>query len=425
MKWIFAFCTIFYTAVSFSQNVGVGTPSPVEKLDVNGGIRLGTTSGTNYGTMRFNVNTFEGYENGYWTPMQVPKGTLITVSDTGNLLQSGFFVAGLEQHTVSPYYGMYPGKWLNVDYSTGGQYFGSPDMVFVNGQCMLYYNNYIYKLDPATNVWTHSSVNTVGGFSSRFASSIVWTGTELIIYGGFSGLTTFNDGVKYNPLTDTWSAIANAPVKRERHNAVWTGTDMIIFGGDSIASGGSCTGAGFTSNKLYKYNPGSNTWSGPLATTGTAPSARFLATAVWTGTEMLVFGGEYTSDGTCAGTIFYLQDNFSFNPATNAWTGKSPGTFYNSSARGAWTGSKMLVWLTSGVNASAYLSGYLFDPVTNTWSSIANENAFLGSGNTAAAWTGTKFLLTTGPQVQQYDPTGMSRLFGQWTTNTYYLLQKL
>ena len=36
--------------VARSQNTGVGTPTPVEKLDVNGAIKIGNTAGNNEGS---------------------------------------------------------------------------------------------------------------------------------------------------------------------------------------------------------------------------------------------------------------------------------------------------------------------------------------------------------------------------------------
>lgn len=38
------------TNLSISQNVGIGTNTPTEKLDVNGGIKIGSTNNTSPGT---------------------------------------------------------------------------------------------------------------------------------------------------------------------------------------------------------------------------------------------------------------------------------------------------------------------------------------------------------------------------------------
>jgi hypothetical protein len=52
----------------------------------------------------------------------------------------------------------------------------------------------------------------------------------MIIWGGISA---DNSGGRYTPSTDSWTAtsIANAPSARFRHTAVWTGSEMIVWGG--------------------------------------------------------------------------------------------------------------------------------------------------------------------------------------------------
>ncbi|MES2778349.1 MAG: hypothetical protein V4651_00490 [Bacteroidota bacterium] len=54
------------SGVGTTGNVGIGTTGPIEKLEVNGAIRLGTTA-TNYaGTIRYTGSDFEGYVGGQW-----------------------------------------------------------------------------------------------------------------------------------------------------------------------------------------------------------------------------------------------------------------------------------------------------------------------------------------------------------------------
>jgi hypothetical protein len=57
----------------------------------------------------------------------------------------------------------------------------------------------------------------------------VWTGAEMIIWGGFNNWSSsyyLTDGARYNPTTDTWTAISdvNSPAGVQSGTAVWTGT---------------------------------------------------------------------------------------------------------------------------------------------------------------------------------------------------------
>ncbi|MGE0171045.1 MAG: beta strand repeat-containing protein [Nocardioides sp.] len=46
--------------------VGVGTTTPQEKLDVSGGVRVGNSSGSNAGTIRWDGTNFQGYTGSSW-----------------------------------------------------------------------------------------------------------------------------------------------------------------------------------------------------------------------------------------------------------------------------------------------------------------------------------------------------------------------
>jgi hypothetical protein len=161
---------------------------------------------------------------------------------------------------------------------------------------------------------------------ARHAHSAVWTGTEMIIWGGRytsnSSHIEISTGGRYNPTTNTWRATSQigAPSARSYHTAVWTGSEMIIWGG--WTPGGTNTGA--------RYNPVTDTWS-PMTTTG-APEGRNRHVAVWTGTRMIVWG---TSNG---GGIY--------DPEKDSWisinTTSAPLSTFNLTA--VWTGTEMIVW---------------------------------------------------------------------------------
>jgi hypothetical protein len=56
---IIALC-LSINALSQNGNVGVGTNTPVEKLDIDGAIKLGNTDSLNAGTIRWTGVRFQG-----------------------------------------------------------------------------------------------------------------------------------------------------------------------------------------------------------------------------------------------------------------------------------------------------------------------------------------------------------------------------
>src|SRR4030095_10160894 len=87
--------------------------------------------------------------------------------------------------------------------------------------------------DPPCTDDTWTATTTTNVPSARRNHTAVWTGSEMIIWGGDSDTGLFNTGGRYNPSTDTWTSTSttNAPEPRYAHTAVWTGSEMIIWGG--------------------------------------------------------------------------------------------------------------------------------------------------------------------------------------------------
>src|SRR5207237_1169305 len=125
------------------------------------------------------------------------------------------------------------------------------------------------------DTWTATSLTNAP--VARDYHTAIWTGSEMIVWGGFNGSSVFNTGGRYNPGTDSWTATSttNAPADRERHTAVWTGTEMIVWGGTPGGFSGLNTGG--------RYNPNTDSWT--ATSTTNAPAGRFGHTAVWTDTE--------------------------------------------------------------------------------------------------------------------------------------------
>jgi len=246
------------------------------------------------------------------------------------------------------------------------------------------YTDQTGRYNPATGTW-----NLARGAPGAIDQKAVWTGSRMLVWGGYvSGIPVAN-GAVFNPSTNSWTAISTAgqPSARHNHSAVWTGIEMIVWGGqklnDSLAGDGA------------RYNPATNSWQ-PVSTTG-APSARHSHSAVWTGSEMIVWGG--AADG----PIF--NDCASYNPSTDTWTPLSttgaPTVRYGHVA--VWTGSEMIVWSSEfgGTNP-----GGLYNPITDTWRAMDTMCAPSGRGHTAAIWTDSRMIVWGGSTTNSFFSDG-------------------
>ncbi len=205
----------------------------------------------------------------------------------------------------------------------------------------------------------------------------VWTGTEMIVWGGPT-----NSGGRYNVQTNTWTPMStvNAPAARSKPVAVWTGTEMIVWGGYTGSSPAVPVGTG------GRYNPTTNTWTA-LPTTG-APSARFNHTAVWTGSQMIIWGGSTTG-------AVETTDGARYNPSNNTWTSiatsgsLTPRAFHHA----VWTGSRMLI--AGGRDWTHNVD--IYDPAANSWTvASAYSVGTAVRGSISAVWTGTQFIMMDG-----------------------------
>lgn len=182
----------------------------------------------------------------------------------------------------------------------------------------------------------------------RAGHSIVWTGEELIVWGGRSADGALADGAIYNPQSNEWRQLADGPLQgRSDHVAVWTGEEMLIVGGqDVFASGTILTdGAG--------YDPAANSWRQIGNADLASPAAAELQIeSVWTG-ELLVLWDRYNDEVAA------------FDPATNAWTALASPGLKRANVLGAlrWTGTHLVALAGDG-----RLEAATFSPAVDvTW----------------------------------------------------------
>jgi hypothetical protein len=249
--------------------------------------------------------------------------------------------------------------------------------------------------------WAPTS--SLGTPQRRYSHTAVWTGSKMIVWGGSdAGAWWLDSGALYDPASDTWAptTTAGAPTGRFGHIAVWTGAKMIVWGGND--------GIGHSTNTGARYDPVTDSWT-PMSTAG-APVAASGATAVWTGSRMIVWGGCQNSCGNDLPPTSGVYD-----PTTDTWIGMSSANApsWRQGHTAVWTGSEMIVWGGFGANGLSNPGG-AYDPVTDTWTTIAVSGAPLDRGLGVAVWTGSRMIawggrFPSGPEIETatggvYDP---------------------
>jgi hypothetical protein len=253
-------------------------------------------------------------------------------------------------------------------------------MVIWGGVSGLTYFNDGGRYDPATNSWQTTSTGT-NVPTGRSGHTAVWTGAEMIAWGGYGG-AFLGTGGRYNAATDSWLATStgvNAPAPRVYHTVVWTGTEMIVWGGN--------TTGGILANTGGRYNPSTNSWL-TTSTGVNVPASRFRHTAVWTGNEMLVWGGMSGATD--------LDTGGRYSPSANTWLPTSTGAGARSGRAGhsvVWTGTEMIIW--GGQEGAAWLNtGGRYTPATGTWSATSTgTNVPSARSGHSAVWTGTTMIV--------------------------------
>ncbi len=246
---------------------------------------------------------------------------------------------------------------------------------------------------PAEGSWLWQEIGTSGGPGQRAYAVVVWTGTELLVWGGRPfGINTAwkNDGWKYIPGTDSWQPLSssNAPSARQFPVGVWTGHELMIWGGHKVNNPPDSLQTGAC------YDPATDTWH-PTPTSG-APSKRGDHTMVWTGSEVIVWGG-YNF-----GSSSFLKSGGRYDPATDSWTTvttlNAPTSRSKHSA--VWSGSHMIIWGGGYLNDSIkwkHRSDFgLYDPSTNLWSPAPTTGSPTARSDHSGIWTGNRMIVWGG-----------------------------
>ncbi len=253
--------------------------------------------------------------------------------------------------------------------------------------------------DPVTRQWRPVSV--LGAPPPRFGFSAVWSGREMIVWGGEDFSRTLDAGGRYDPRTDSWIPMAANPIapKGARgHGAAWLDGWMVTWGGEYWNEHGATYEY---VERGSRYDPAGDRWE-PISTDG-APALRVDVRATPVGEEIVFWGGWDYSSGS-------LDTGGRYDPHTDSWrpmsTLDAPGGRYDHVQ--VWNGRRLLVW--AGYDGLVPLrSGGTYDPETDEWEAIPTEGAPAAAYRGGGAWTGELFLAWGGAPASSSGGTWCTR----------------
>ena len=218
--------------------------------------------------------------------------------------------------------------------------------------------------NSATSTWTRKA--SLPEARSIMNGAGVIGGKLYVSGGGDSNRTVRKTLYVYTPGTDSWTKKAALPI------ASALGVTGIIGDKLYVLTGGSadCAGCATTyTRRLYRYDPGSNTWS-RLAD---CPEPHLGGAAGVIDGKLYVAGG-FTA--TASSKRLHVYD-----PVANAWSTKASMSTARNDVAGAVLAKKFYV--IGGISTSIVGTVEAYDPTTNTWTtraSMPTPRAYLGVG---------------------------------------------
>ncbi len=171
----------------------------------------------------------------------------------------------------------------------------------------------VYKYVPAIDQWIVGSDIPVGRRRGA-AGAAVYNGKIYVVagsvggHGGSAVRTNLFD--EYDPLTDTWTTLPNAPFTRDHVQVAVVGDKLYVAGGRN-------GGNGDTVEEVDIYDFTSGAWSTLPSPAGDLPTPRGGASTLAVGHYVMVLGGESTQ------TLAHNEVE-ALNTLTNTWVIMQP-----------------------------------------------------------------------------------------------------
>jgi len=220
-----------------------------------------------------------------------------------------------------------------------------------------------------------------GPLAPREQAAVVWTGEELVVWGGqdVGGVPgpAEDDGAAYDPDTETWRAMDPAPLAAGAATAAWTGDEVLVV---SRVDGSTAA-----------WEPATGDWRVLRRAPRTidVTTVRSGAVPVWTGAELID-----------------VSAGASYDPASDQWTDLPASPVDGVLADTTWTGTEVVAVYAQRNDlrpASMSTSAAAYDPDVDSWRLLPDAQLSIAK----VAWDGERLIaVDCDERAATLDPAG-------------------
>ena len=193
----------------------------------------------------------------------------------------------------------------------------------------------------STAGWTALPPSGLGAVENVAA---VWTGSEVLVWGGNSGIVFSQYGAAYDPATDTWRKIAPNQWAGPGTMSTWTGDRLVVVAKRSGAA----------------YAPATDTWTDlPYLPDGVNSG---FAGVVWSGTD--IYGAVWGEDALRIARYEAPSDRWTLGAEQTA-TAAVPAA-----SGSGWAIPSVATWFDGEVYVWAGDHGWAYSPERDDWRSL-------------------------------------------------------